>query len=182
MHEVNLGGTIRDYLTGEDRQCTTYEDLRQALARWLVEERGYALSALVPRYSVAYAAGGETRAREADIAMLLPDGSPGMFLVFCAGQVHTYAREALALARLALPRPCPLAVVTDTREAALFTARDGAVLANGLQALPDQRAMLALAQAHAAAALTDEQREKESRILHAYTGFLKTCCGEICSL
>jgi len=180
MHEASLGGVIRDYLTGEARECTTYEDLRQALARYLVEERGYDPAALVPRYPVLYAAKGETLTREADIALLLGSGSPGMFLVFCAGQIHTYVREVQALARLALPEPCPLGVVTDMREAELFTAKDRTVLARGFHALPDQATMESLALGHSMAPLTDEQREKESRILHTYTGFLKTCCGESC--
>ena len=42
MHEVSLGGVIADYLTGEQLERTTYEDLRQALAKFLVEERGFA--------------------------------------------------------------------------------------------------------------------------------------------
>jgi len=181
MHEVSLGGVIRDYLTGEARERTTYEDLRQALARYLVEERGYDPAVLIPRYPVHYAVGGETLTREADIAMLLGSGSPGMLLVFCAGQIHSYVREVQALARLAVPGPCPLGVVTDMREIELFAAKDRAILARGLYAFPDQATMESLALEHSIAPLTDEQREKESRILHAYTGFLKTCCGESCS-
>lgn len=178
---MSLGGVIRDYLSGELRQRATYEDLRQALARFLVEERGYPPAALTPRYAVRYEAGGEGLSREADIAMLLPEGSPGMFLLFCAGQVHTYVREMQALARLALPQPCPLAVVTDMREAEFFSVGDGCILAKGLRALPDYGEALSLARLHALPLLHAEQREKESRILHAYTGFLKACCGEICS-
>ena len=40
MHEVSLGQSIQDYLTGENLDMTTYEDLRQGLARLLVEEKG----------------------------------------------------------------------------------------------------------------------------------------------
>ncbi|MDR0339560.1 MAG: type I restriction enzyme HsdR N-terminal domain-containing protein [Desulfovibrio sp.] len=182
MHEVSLGGVIRDYLSGEERELTTYEDLRQALARFLVEERGYAASSLRPHYPVAYEVDGEIMVREADIAMFLGDGRLGLLLVFCAGQINTYKREAVALARLALPDPAPLALVTDTRAAELFAVRDGATLARGLEALPGQAGMEALAQARPAPPLTAERRLRESRILHAYTGFLKTCCGERCDI
>ena len=182
MHETSLGGTIRDYLTGEARERTTYEDLRQTLARYLVEDRGFSPEFLAPRYPVEYGVKGETLIREADIAVLLPSGAPGLFLVFCAGQIHTYAREVRAMARLALPGPCPLAVVTDMRDAELFAASDGRVLASGLHALPAPDVLESLARQYAQEPLTDEQRAKESRILHAYTGFLKTCCGESCTL
>ena len=182
MHEVSLGGTIADYLTGEARERTTYEDLRQALARFLVEERGFEPSLLRPRYAVTYEVSGEQHERQADIAAFCSSGSLCLFVVFCPGQVHTYAREITSLARLALPRPCPLAVVTDMRAAELFSVRDGTILAEGLAALPLREAVETLAAAHEHPLLSDEQRNKESRILHAYTGFLKTCCGETCSI
>ncbi len=180
MHEVSLGGTLTDYLTGERRDRTTYEDLRQALARYLVEELGYEPSRLAPRFSVSYAAGGAGAAREVDIAVLSPEGAPLLVLVFCPGQVHTYAREVTALARLA--GPAPLAVVTDMREAELFCVADGAVLARGLASLPRPAELAALAAAHPHPPLDAVRRDRESRILHAYTGFLKTCCGESCDI
>ena len=182
MHEVSLGGVIADYLTGEQLERTTYEDLRQALARFLVEERGFAPALLRPRHAVAYSAGGEQYERLADIAVFCASGNLCMLVVFCPGQVHTYTREVTALARLALPHPSPLAVVTDMREAELFAVKDGTILARGLSALPDQAETERLAAVHALPPLNAEQRDKESRILHAYTGFLKTCCGENCPL
>lgn len=180
MHEVSLGGTIKDYLSGEERDCTTYEDLRQALARFLVEERGFDPARLRSHYPVAYQVNGESFEREADIIMFRGNGAPGLILVFCPGQVNTYAREVRAMARLCLPAPCPLAVVTDMREADLFAVASGTMLAQGLPALPAYIAMEKLAEAHPVAPLSPEAREKESRILHTYTGFLKSCCGERC--
>jgi hypothetical protein len=180
MHEVSLGGTLEDYLTGEARECTTYEDLRQALARWLVEEKGYAKSALVPRFAVPYQVDGETLTREADIAVFAPEGELLLLILFCPGQVNTYVREAVSMARLALPRPAPLAAVTDLREAELVSAGDKAVLAYGMAAIPGQAQLAALAGERRLPPLSEEQRAKESRILHTYTGFLKTCCGERC--
>jgi hypothetical protein len=182
MHETSLGGTVRDYLTGEERERATYEDLRQALARLLVEERGYAKNRLAPRYQVPYRVKDREFRREADIAVLDAGGAPLLFLVFCPGQIGSYVREVTALARLVRPRPCPLAVVTDMRDAELFAVRKGLVLASGLHALPVRDELEPLAAANAFPPLSDEQRDREGRILHAYTGFLKNCCGEKCVL
>ena len=182
MHEVSLGGTIADYLTGEALERTTYEDLRQALAKFLVEERSFEPSLLQPRYTVAYSVNNETHERQTDIAAFCASGELCLLVVFCPGQVHTYVREVTALARLALPRPCPLAVVTDMRAAELFAVCDGTILAEGLSALPAREDVERLATGYAHYPLSEGQREKESRILHAYTGFLKTCCGESCSI
>lgn len=182
MHEVSLGGMLADYLTGETRQRTTYEDLRQALARYLVEERGFSPNRLRPRYDIVYRTRDGEETRQADIALFSEAGALCLLLIFCPGQIRTYAREATAMARLALPSPCPLVVVTDTREAEFFAARNGEILARSLGALPSQAEMERLAALHAHPVLSEEQRNRESRILHAYTGFLKNCRDAPCSL
>lgn len=181
MHEVSLGGTLIDYLTGEARERTTYEDLRQALARFLVEERGYARELLKPRFVISYNIEAAEYSREADIAVFSPSGQLLLLLLFCPGQVHTYTRELMAMARLALPAPSPLGVVTDMREAELVATRSGEILAHGLAVLPSLNDLESLALAHPVEKPTQERRNGESRILHAYTGFLKSCCGESCS-
>lgn len=182
MHEVSLGGTLADYLTGEARECTTYEDLRQALARFLVEEKGRPRELLRPRFPIRYEVEGEDLEREADLALLDDDGSVLLLILFCPGQPHTYAREAVAMARLAEPEPVPLVMVTDMHTAELLAARDEAILAHGLDSLPDTPALRRFAQEYPVVRPSAEGRVKESRILHAYTGFLKTCCGETCAL
>ncbi|MDR2487937.1 MAG: type I restriction enzyme HsdR N-terminal domain-containing protein [Desulfovibrio sp.] len=180
MHETSLNGTVADYLTGEARERTTYEDLRQALAKFLVEDRGYCASLLQPRHTVAYSVDNTPYERQADIAVFCSSGLLGMLVVFCSGQVHTYMREVMSLSRLALPYPSPLAVVTDMRAAELFAVKDGSILAEGLSALPPPETMEVLANLHAHPPLRAGQRDKESRILHAYSGFLKSCCIENC--
>ena len=180
MHEVSLGGVLCDYLTGEARDRTTYEDLRQALARFLAEERGYDPVLLRPRFPVTYVLGAAEFSREADIAVFDPSGNLCALMLFCPGQIHTFQREAASMARLCLPSPCPLAAVTDMKDAELFAARDMQPLARGLAALPDFATLLDMAREYPCPGLPPERRDRESRILHAYTGFLKTCCSENC--
>jgi len=182
VHEATLGGTLVDYLSGEARQRTTYEDLRQALARFLVEERHYPKDLLASRYSVRYEVNGDKYEREADLGVSSFSGKLLLLLLFCPGQVHTYAREAVSMGRLALPDPCPLVVVTDMRDAELLSARTAEVLARGMSVLPGPDVLEKLAGENLPSRLTEEQREKEGRILHAYTGLLKTCCSAVCRL
>lgn len=181
MHEVSLGYTLRDYLTGEQLEATTFEDLRQALARMLVEERGYPASSLRPRVQVAYDIDGEQECRTVDLVAY--DGKkPLLLIVFCSGQVGSYERESVAAARLLEGGPAPLVAVTDTRDAELVATASGTVLAQGMQALPGFDELAALAASHPAPHLSEDARMREARILHAYTGFLKTCCTENCPL
>ncbi|HEU6438537.1 MAG TPA: type I restriction endonuclease subunit R [Nitratidesulfovibrio sp.] len=245
MHEVSLGATLRDYLTGQDVDHTTYEDLRQALARLLVEELGHPRELVEPRVRVrfdvvpacAHASqslapssptaprgfegadrpdalpvspappvlidfpvppdGGDPGdpgdsedsddhdegCRVVDLTLRDDDGTPLCIVLFCPGAPGTYARESVAAARLFPGGPAPLVVVTDTRDALLMAAVDGAVLGEGMRALPKRDALRRLAAEHPCPPLTRERAEGERRILGAYTAFLKRCCGEdVCLL
>ena len=209
MHEVSLGATLRDYLTGQDVDHTTYEDLRQALARLLVEELGHPRALVEPRVRVRFdappaddaapspssspspetsqpsesTADPDEGCRVVDLTLRDDDGSPLCLVLFCPGAPGTYARESVAAARLFPGGPAPLVAVTDTRDALLVAAVDGAVLGEGMRALPKRDALRQLAAEHPCPPLTPERAAGERRILGAYTAFLKRCCGEdVCLL
>lgn len=182
MHEVSLGGTLLDYLSGEQVERTTYEDLRQALARMLVEEKGYPAGLLRPRVEIPYVIDGAREGRTADLAAYDEDGRPLMLVMFCAGAPGTYERESVAAARLVPGGPAPLVLVTDTRDAVLLETSRGRRLADGMAAVPFWRDLLARADRAEAWAGDEAAYRREERILHAYSGFIKTCCGESCEL
>ncbi|NHZ47629.1 type I restriction endonuclease subunit R [Nitratidesulfovibrio liaohensis] len=236
MHEVSLGATLRDYLTGQDVDHTTYEDLRQALARLLVEELGHPRELVEPRVRVRFdvvpdaanassslapsstevprvfegadrpdappvsldlpvppdsGAPGDSEdsddhdegCRVVDLTLRDDDGTPLCIVLFCPGAPGSYARESVAAARLFPGGPAPLVAVTDTRDALLMAAVDGAVLGEGMRALPKRDALRRLAADHPCPQLTQERAAGERRILGAYTAFLKRCCGEdVCLL
>jgi len=212
MHEVSLGATLRDYLTGQDVDHTTYEDLRQALARLLVEELGHPRGLVEPRVRVRFdappvgdvasspsspsslpspdpscasesAADPDEGCRVVDLTLRDDDGTPLCLVLFCPGAPGTYARESVAAARLFPGGPAPLVAVTDTRDALLVAAVDGAVLGEGMRALPKREDLRRLAAEHPCPPLTPERAAGERRILGAYTAFLKRCCGEdVCLL
>ncbi len=177
MHDVSLGQTIRDYLTGETIEQTTFEDLRQALARLLVEERGYPRDRIRPRVNAVIQIEGRDYGRLVDLVALDAQERPLLALMFCAGVVSTYLRESLAAARLMPGGPAPLVAVTDTREAMLLETATGKVLGQGMAAIPDWATLTELAAAHPPLPLEEEQREREARILYAYSEQLYSCCS-----
>ncbi|WP_027181743.1 type I restriction enzyme HsdR N-terminal domain-containing protein [Oleidesulfovibrio alaskensis] len=183
MHEVSLGQTIRDYLTGTDIENTTYEDLRQALAQLMVEELGYPAALLEPRISVRFPVDGKQYCRTVDLAAQDDDGRPFLYILFVPGQVNTFTRESLAAARLGKHGPVPLVAVTDTRDALLLETAGGTTLRDGMRALPPRSRALELARQHPAVPLTPERTLREQRILYTYSEFMKTCCDEsVCML
>jgi hypothetical protein len=179
MHEESLGNVIRDYLTGEAIDETSYEEFRQALARLLVEEKGYPKSRLVPKIGVCFPVDGQDYTRMVDLMATGDAGEPLLFVIFCSGEPGSYVREALAAARIYDKGPVPLVLVTDTRDAILLEAATGRELARGMRAVPDWQTMIGLNAPRPA--LSEEALARERRILFAYSELLSGgCCQAAC--
>ncbi len=182
MHEVSLNRVITDYLTGREIMDTTYEDLRQALARMLVEDRKYPRESIRPKYELFYEVAGESQSAVVDLAVFGPAGEPLLALFFCPGEVGTFVRESVAAARIHLPAPFPLVAVTDSMELVLVESRTGDCIADGFHAVPLWRDLPVLAGEHPCPPLGEERLLKERRILTASSGLGGPCCGGECSL
>ncbi len=180
MHEESLGSVIRDYLTGEELPETSYEEFRQALARMLVEERGYPRESLEPKVGVCFPVDGASYTRMVDLLARGEEGQPLLLILFCSGEPGSDLREGLAAARLHQP-PAPLVLATDTRTAVLAAADSGEVLGQGMAAVPRYEDLAALAAAHPAPTLAEDRLERERRILFAYSERLSGgCCKGAC--
>lgn len=181
MHETSLGQVVRDYLTGEDIEETSYEEFRQAMARMLVEELGYPPQRLLAKVGIEFPVDGETYCRVADLVACDEDGSPLFLLFFVAGQPGSFDREVLAAARLYPGGPIPLVAVTDTREAVLLDAATGTTLGTSMRAIPRYEDLPALAKAHPAPRCSPQQLDRERRILYAYSEFIYGSCCHTCT-
>ncbi len=180
MHEVSLGGTIRDYLSGEELEETTYEEFRQALAKLLVEERGYPKERLRSKVLLEYDIKGQTHSRALDLVVYNAENKPLMVLIFCSGKVGSFERETAVAARIISGGPAPLALVTDTMDASLMDNK-GNVLASNIESIPRYEELVKLAATQDVTPLTEEDKSKLARIFHAYSGFLvDSCCDTQC--
>ncbi|MBG0789104.1 MAG: type I restriction enzyme HsdR N-terminal domain-containing protein [Desulfovibrionaceae bacterium] len=183
MHESSLGGTLRDYLSGEEIDETTFEEFRQLLARFLVEEKGYPKDRLQAKVPLKYCVDGEEYERPIDYVLYDEEGRPVFIIMFCAGDVATFERETVCAARLVEGGPVPYALVTDTMDASLMDVQSGERTARSMEAVPDYDRLLEMIASSDMRPLTDEQREKQTRVFHTYCGFIYgTCCSESCSL
>jgi len=177
MHETSFNRTIRDYLTGEDLDETTYEEFRQALAKMLVEERGYPKDRLKSKVAVVFPIDGRDYARVVDLVAYGDDGQAIFLLFFVAGTPSTFDREIVSAARLFPGGPAPLAAVTDTKDAVLQETATGTCLGTGMEAVPRWGHLLDLVRKHPAPDMTEARIEKERRILFAYSEYLQSGCG-----
>ncbi len=179
MHEESLGNVIRDFLTGEEIAETSYEEFRQALARMLVEENGYPKDRLTSKVGVCFPVDGSDYTRMIDLYATDAAGNPLLFVIFCSGEPGSYMREALAAARIFQDGGVPLVLVTDTHDAVLLETATGRELGRGMRGIPSFEQAQAL---HAPIpVLSEEARNRERRILFAYSEFLSGgCCQGAC--
>lgn len=183
MHETSLGGTLRDYLTGEEIDETTFEEFRQALARFLVEEKGYPKAQLKAKVPLTYCVEGEEFERPLDLVVYDTAGNPIFVVIFCAGEVGSFERETVCAGRLIEGGPVAYALVSDSMDASLLDVRTGDVVARSMNAVPEFKELITMVNDADIVPLTDEQKEKQTRVFHTYCGFIYgTCCSESCKL
>lgn len=193
MHEERLGTIIADFLTGERLEATSYEQERQALAGFLVKERGYPPDCIQSKLYLPVSVDGAQHGRLIDFLVVSPANEPLALVLFNPGDPATFVRESLAAARLcawppnaALPG-VPLVVVTDAKKALLLRTNSGERLAQGAAAFPRYGHLAELAgadlelttKAQAGSAGTWDLG-KEARILAAYEQVSASCCQATC--
>ena len=183
MHEVSLGYTLQDYISGKQVEATTYEDIRQDIARFLVEDKGVPKDNIQTKVEVAVHIEGKPYVQQVDLVLGTDLQDPILALTFCAGQVETYMRQVLAAARLLPQGPARLAAVTDTQKAMIMRVADGTLLQECPYAqFPEWLELQEMGGQAPAYILTEEKRAKEGRLLYALSELSCSCAQESCSL
>ncbi len=181
MHEVRLGFKIKDYLTGKEIDATTYEDFRQEIARVMVEEKGYPKQNIQSKARIELEIEGNKIVRYVDFVVLF-DNRPFMVVTFCAGEVETYVRESISMARLIDNGPARFSLVTDTQKFILLYAKDGEIIKSGpFSQFPTWNEITALKDKYPHFEYPLDKRPKEKRILYALSA-LSCECRDSCQL
>jgi hypothetical protein len=173
-------GSLQDYLTGSELPDTDDERFRQALARLMVEEKGFAKEELEPRLVIETCFNNLVVRSSIDLTVSL-NGQRLFILRYGPGSLVTREKPALAAARVLETSCClPLAVVTNGQDAELLETRNGKVLAVGMEAIPSRaQAKKLLAEYPARPPLIGVERERNLRVLNVFD--LEVCCrGEKC--
>jgi hypothetical protein len=156
-----------DYLTGQSIPAVGAEANRQALVKYLVEEKGYAKSDLATDVPIQVKVAGEVYPSTVDVVARV-DGET-VFVVKCAaGSLGSREREAVSAARLLEAVPVPLAVVSDGITATLLDTVTGKALGTGLAAIPDPVAARSYRRDHPMAPMEDKRREREGLVFRSY--------------
>ncbi|MDQ7031968.1 MAG: type I restriction enzyme HsdR N-terminal domain-containing protein [Desulfonauticus sp.] len=177
MHETSLNQTIQDYLTGKEIELTSFEDIRQALAKMLVEEKGYPRENIKAKQKLSLSLEND-KSFEILIDFIIydPQKKPLMLLAFCPGEVASFVRQYIAVARLYDPF-IPLVLVTDTKEAYLIQSADKKILQKGYYAIPTYSELADLAQKAPSFKLDAKKQKAETCLAHAYFALTAGCCN-----
>jgi hypothetical protein len=181
LHHL-IYGFCTDYVTGEALPDTDDERYRQKLARFLVEEKGYARDDLEMRHKIETLFAGQFVVSKIDVVICL-EGKRVMLLRYGPGSLVTRERPAIAAARVLFEEQLvPLAVVTNGEDAEVVDVRTKEVFARGLEGIPDRAAAVAMMKELDFSPLLDaSKREGELRILNAFD--IEICCaGQPCAL
>lgn len=126
-------GLLEDYLSGVDKPDTDDERIRQQLARFMVEECGYAKEELESGLEIYSEINGKTVKSYIDFVVRV-NGMRLMIIRYGAGSLVTREKGAIAAARILEPGyRIPFAVVTNGRDAELLDSKNGKVLARGMK-------------------------------------------------
>lgn len=179
MHEVSLNQTIIDYLSGQKIESTTYEDLRQSLARILVEEKNYPPENIKSRFQFDISLNDKNYAIVIDFVIYYKN-KPVLILGFCPGAVSTYITQYLCLARIFPDSPVPYVIVTDTNDAALVNVGLKKEICRGFACIPVWDEMLKMVEETDPVIVSRERIEKDKRIAYAMFALSDTCCTSTC--
>ncbi|MCL7486932.1 MAG: type I restriction enzyme HsdR N-terminal domain-containing protein [Desulfobulbaceae bacterium] len=168
-------GTLHDFLTGEELPDTDDERYRQQLARFLVQEKGYAAGELQPRLTVETQFNNQFVRSVIELTVRMADRRV-MLVRYGPGSLVTRERPAIAAARILDPAyRIPLAVVTNCRDAELLDTGTGKVLDSGMGGIPDREKLAGMLATLQFEPFVDEHaREREARILNVFD--VEVCC------
>lgn len=164
-HKRILGKTT-DFVTGREVTDTDDERLRQRLARFLVEEKGYMREDIEVKRRLEFTIDDKKILSMVDFVVRIK-GLSLMTIRYGPGSLVTRERPALASARILEPSPVPLTVVTNGEDAEVLDTLKGDVIGTGLDSIPDRRSLEQRGRI-TLQPLSAKQREAEKRILSAY--------------
>lgn len=158
---------LTDYITGEKVLNIGAEANRQAVEKYLVEEKGYLPEDIEVDAKVTLTIGGEPYRTAVDL-VVSTDGKRVMALKCAAGSLGSREREIIAAARLLADYQLPFAVVSDGSTATLLDTVKGKKAGKGMDAIPSKEE----ARAHLAGSLPvaypEERKEREKIIFRTY--------------
>jgi hypothetical protein len=160
---------IKDFISGRMIPNVGAEGHRQAVERYLVEEKGYARTDIEVDVPISFEVAGETYRSVVDLVVSPDNGNTRLIAVKCAAaSLGSREREILAAARLLEEYQIPYCLVSDGRRVIFLETVTGRKLGGSWEAVPDKNKAMQMAARLERRPLPEKQREKTKLIFRSY--------------
>jgi len=160
---------ITDFVTGREMPNIGAEENRQAVAQYLVNEKGYSKDDIEMDVKFEMTIAGEPYRSQVDLVVTVNDGRLRIMAIKCAaGSLGSREREIVAAARLLEDYQIPFAVVSDGNTAIVLDTVSGKKTGAGMAAIPSKEAAIRMLDSYHPLSLPADRREREKLIFRTY--------------
>lgn len=160
---------ITDFVTGREMPNIGAEENRQAVAQYLVNEKGYSKDEIEVDVKIELTIAGEPYRSQVDLVVTVNDGKLPIMAIKCAaGSLGSREREIVAAARLLEDYQIPFAVVSDGKTAIVLDTVSGKKTGEGMAAIPSKEAAIRMLDSYQPISLPADRLEREKLIFRTY--------------
>ena len=162
--------TLIDFVTGKEMPNIGAEENRQAVERFLVEEKGYLKEDIAIDVDIAMTVAGDNYQSQIDLVVSVDEGSVRFMVFKCAAaSLGSREREIVAAARLLDPDyQIPYAVVSDGKTAIVLDTISGKKTGEGMTAIPSKEQAIEIIKTIDLISFPKERVERERLIFRTY--------------
>jgi hypothetical protein len=161
--------TITDFITGRKIPNIGAEENRQAVARYLVNEKGYLKDDIGVDVKIELVIAGDPYRSQVDLVVQAADASLPIMAIKCAaGSLGSREREIVAAARLLENYQIPVAVVSDGKTAIVLDTVSGKKTGEGMWAIPSKEAAVGMLDVYQPIRLPADRLDREKLIFRTY--------------
>ena len=170
-------GSTTDFITGRKIDDTADEQVRQKIARFLVEKKGYQKEEIDTRRKIMLTVDGNPGETKVDF-IIKPGGIPFILINFAPGSIVTRERATLAAARLVEDYEIPVSVITNGIDAHIMETKSGKIIAKGLDKIPSKEEAFDKIAGLVLEKISEKRLEKERRILYTFDVLAEKECND----
>jgi hypothetical protein len=160
---------ITDFVTGKDLPNIGAEVNRQAIERFLVEQKGYLKEDIQIDADIEMIVAGELYQSQLDLVVSVDGGRTRFMAIRCvAGSLGSWEREIVAAARLLDNYQIPFSMVSDGKTAIVLDTVSGKKTGEGMDAIPSKKEALEKLDSLELQPFPKDRLEKEKLIFRTY--------------
>ena len=160
---------ITDFVTGREVPNVGAEENRQAVEKYLIDEKGYLKEDIEVDVDLTITVAGEPYHSQVDLVVSTDGGQTRFMVIKCAaGSLGSREREIVAAARLLEAYQIPRAVVSDGKTAVVLDTAAGKKIGDGLDAIPARQEAIDELKSLTLTPFPAERREREKLIFRTY--------------